>query len=143
MCSSDLRAFTLVDRSERKIRFVRQTARALGLENVEAVCGDVTALAATDGFIAFDTVVIRAVAGAAEAWRLARTSVAGGGRLLVMAHAQRGAPAGVKEGVKEEAVTADARIVARAALAIPGLQFRHELLVVERAAAAPSDSIDN
>jgi 16S rRNA (guanine527-N7)-methyltransferase len=124
------RSFTLVDRNERKIRLVGQVARSLALENVTAICGDVTALAAVEGFQRFDTVVTRAVAAAVEAWRLARPSLAEGGRLLLMAHGQadRGS-----SGSTAETVPADARIAGRELLTIPGLAQPHVLLILERA----------
>jgi 16S rRNA (guanine527-N7)-methyltransferase len=127
------RSFTLVDRNERKIRLVGQVARSLELDNVTAICGDVTALAGTEGFRRFDTVVTRAVAAAAEAWRLARPALAEGGRLLLMAHGQgdRGSSASTAE-----AVPADARITGRELLTIPGLAQPHVLLILERAGDA-------
>jgi 16S rRNA (guanine527-N7)-methyltransferase len=121
-------AFTLVDRNERKIRFVKQSVRQLGIDNVEALCGDVADVAPT---AAFDVVVTRAVAAAALAWRLARASLRPGGRLLVMAWGQSDGT-----GALDAALPEDARIVAREALVIPGLAQPHGLLVIERAEPA-------
>jgi 16S rRNA (guanine527-N7)-methyltransferase len=118
------RGFTLVDRNERKIRFVRQVCRQLDVPNVEALSGDVTVVAAA---ASYDVVVTRAVAAAAEAWRLACAAIAPGGRLLVMASGQsEGGSLGA------EALPEDARVVARERLAIPGLPQSHGLLVIER-----------
>jgi 16S rRNA (guanine527-N7)-methyltransferase len=119
-------SFVLVDRHERKIRFVRQAARELGLENVTTWCGDITSSAAPGDC---DTVVTRAVAAPAEAWRLARGVLRPGGRLLLMAHGQ--GEAGI-----EEAVPDDAQVVARVRIPIPGLALPHGLLVLERVAAS-------
>jgi len=132
------RAFTLIDRSERKIRLVRRVARQLGLENVEAVCGDAATLAPRAGY---DVVVTRAVAAPAQAWRMARAAIAPGGRLLVMAWSQCGAAGGATEPVLEDACPEDARIAERHIVAIPGLARTHGLLVVER--KPPSNPTDH
>lgn len=118
-------SFVLVDRHERKIRFVRQAVRALGLENVTTWCGDITSSAAPADC---DTVVTRAVAAAAEAWRLARGVLRPGGRLLLMAHGQ--GDAGM-----EDTLPDDAQVVARVRIPIPGLALPHGLLVLERVAS--------
>jgi len=133
-----VRSFPLIARNERKIRLVRQAIRLPRLENVEAVCGDVTRVVTEKQY---DVVVTRAVASAADAWGLARASIAPGGKLLLMAYGQgeeRGALAETAERVLD-----DGRIAARAALAIPGLPYPHGLLVIERAVMAPPDSTDN
>jgi 16S rRNA (guanine527-N7)-methyltransferase len=119
------RSFTLIDRNERKIRLVRQAVRELGLCNVEARCGDAITLAAGAGY---DVVVTRAVAAAAESWRLARGAMRPGGRLLVMAWGQ-------SAGAITSTLPAEARIVARERLMIPGLPQPHGLLVIEEAPA--------
>jgi 16S rRNA (guanine527-N7)-methyltransferase len=133
------RSFTLVDRSERKIRLVGQAARVLRLENVTAVCGEITTLAAAQDFQRFDTVVTRAVAAVADAWRLAECAVAEHGLLLVMAHGQR--DRGTIDPVLD-AVPPDARIVGRKLLPIPGLAQPHELLIVGHAQASEAKPED-
>jgi 16S rRNA (guanine527-N7)-methyltransferase len=60
--------FVLVDRSERRIRFVQQACIEIGLTNVEAVADDFAHFRSTT---AFDTVVSRAVAKPAVLWRFA------------------------------------------------------------------------
>jgi len=134
------RAFTLIDRNERKIRLVRQAARVLGLDHVEAVCGDVALLRPE---ALYDVVVTRAVAGAAAAWGLARASLAPGGKLLLMAYGQVDRGPGALPG-HAETVPDDARIAAQETLTIPGLPHPHGLLVIEHAAiVATPDSTDN
>ncbi len=128
------RSFTLIDRNERKIRLVRQAVRELGLGNVEALCGDAVTLAAGAGY---DVVVTRAVAAVAGSWRLARGALRPGGRLLVMAWGQSGGAVAATD-----ALPAEARVVARERLAIPGLALPHGLLVIEEAPAV-ADSMEN
>ena len=62
------RSFTLIDRSERRIRFVRQAVVELGLTNVVPIAIDFGDFRADT---LFDTVVSRAVAKPAALWRAA------------------------------------------------------------------------
>lgn len=71
--------FTLVDRSERRIRFVRQVTIELNLKNVAPVACDYADFRA--GTL-FDTVVSRAVAKPAALWRIAANLLAPGGIAL-------------------------------------------------------------
>lgn len=116
-------AFTLVDRSARRIRFVRHAARALCLDNVSPWCGDVGALSPGD---TFDTVVSRAVAGIEEVWRLIGGRLSDGGRLLVM-HQGQG-----RGGAPVPGCLPGGCVSKRAWLTIPGLEQPHELVVIER-----------
>lgn len=126
------RSFVLVDRHERRIRFVRQAVRTLGLANVTTWCGDITSSAAPRDC---DTVVTRAVAAPVEAWRLAREVLRAGGRLLLMAHGQ--GDAGMEDPVPD-----DAEVVARVRIRIPGLALPHGLLVLERVAAGTEPRVN-
>ena len=65
--------FTLLDRSERRIRFVRQATLDLGLQNVVPVSADYADF--RPGSL-FDTVVSRAVAKPVALWRAAAPCVA-------------------------------------------------------------------
>jgi len=132
-------AFTLLDRSERRIRVVRHVVRDLGLENVEAVCGDIESRATE---AVFDVVVTRAVAGLALAWGLARSSIRSGGRLLLMEHGQRDQAPERAEDLQLFAA-ADARIAGRQALVVPGLGYPHGLVVVEKRVDSPADSTEH
>jgi 16S rRNA (guanine527-N7)-methyltransferase len=125
--------FTLIDRSERKIRVVNQAVRQLALGNVQAVCGD----ARKDLEPAtFDTVVSRAVAPAGELWRVAGPLLRPGGRLLLMERAQ-----GVlaHEPQKRMALPG-ARGWMRKQIAIPGLPRAHGLLIVCSDQAEPGSA---
>ncbi len=118
-------SFTLVDRSERKIRFLHQVVRSLGLSNVRAWCGDVRALPAETPF---DTVVCRAVAGVTQVWALAGERLHPGGCMLIM---HRSRSAGEPE---EPGDLPGGRLRERKHLCIPGREEPHELLVIERTA---------
>lgn len=118
--------FTLIDRSERKIRFIDQVIRALGLGNVSSWCGDVRALPPE---AIYDTVVCRAVAGVADVWALAGGHIRPGGRMLVMhrgqspsSRAEHDPPAELAGGVLHQ----------RVEVRVPGLQYPHELVVLDR-----------
>lgn len=135
--------FTLLDRTQRKIRFVSQVKRALGLENVEPVCGDVREL--SDGRL-FDCIVSRAVADSETNWQLAAPRLRGGGRLLIMAStggveggASKEYPKQRKLSVHTRASSAlgapeGSRYLTREHLRIPGLDGAHRLDVLIRAA---------
>ncbi len=115
---------TLIDLSERKIRFVDRAVRALGLGNVSTRCGDVAALAPAERF---DTVVSRAVADSAAIWGLIASHLNPEGRLVVMSRA-RGAA-----GQPAPEPPAGSRLEASPRVWIPGLQGPHELMVLGHA----------
>lgn len=81
-------SFALLDRSRKKIRFVRQALLELGLANARAVAGD----AAEHEGGPYDAVVARAAGGAAELLRLAGPLLAPGGTLLLPGAAAPAAP---------------------------------------------------
>jgi 16S rRNA (guanine527-N7)-methyltransferase len=121
-------SFTLVDRSERKIRFIDQVVRTLGLTNVATRCGDVRSL--PDSAI-FDTVVSRAVASVDEIWALAEPRLRPGGRVLIMHRGQAPAERDVVVGGLPGGCVHD-----RILLQLPGLPQPHELVVLERERSA-------
>jgi 16S rRNA (guanine527-N7)-methyltransferase len=142
ICCRD-QQFTLLDRTQRKIRFVTQVKRALGLENVEPVCADVREL--SDGAL-FDCVVSRAVADPETNWQLAAPRLRGGGRLLIMA--STGGVIGASSGdfsnqrrssgrtraIPDLGAPEGSRYLTREHLQIPGLSRAHRLDVLMRAA---------
>ncbi len=73
------RAFTLIDGTAKKIRFVEHAARALALTNVRALHARAEALAPD---APFDTIVARALAPLPELARLARPLATAGTRLI-------------------------------------------------------------
>ncbi len=75
-------AFTLVESNRRKCNFVRESVRALGLDNVRVVEGDVTKLAASGE--RFAAVVGRAFRPPLEFVRLAARLIEDGGSIVVM-----------------------------------------------------------
>lgn len=112
--------FTLIDLSERKIRFVDRAARALGLDNVTSQCADVRHLDAAD---TYDTVVCRAVGDAAAVWELAARRLSPEGRMVVMSRTRGEAGAG-------PALPAGAALEAAQRIEVPGLDGAHELLLL-------------
>lgn len=122
--------FTLVDRSERKVRFVERAVRELGLDNVAVRCIDLAAAPdprGEDGEC-FDAVVSRAVADPARLWALARDRLVPGGVLVIMRHGQGGDRAAAPL-----AVPVDARVAIERQIYIPGLPQPHGVVVLERA----------
>jgi 16S rRNA (guanine527-N7)-methyltransferase len=117
--------FMLVDRNERRIRFVRQVAADLGLGNVEAVSGDVRKVAAGRQF---DTITLRAVAPLETAWTLCEPFLGPKGRLVLMASGQTPA-----DRVSDVSLPRGCREIERCLVLIPGLPLEHEIRVVGRA----------
>jgi 16S rRNA (guanine527-N7)-methyltransferase len=117
--------FMLVDRNERRIRFVRQICADLGLANVEPVSGEVREIAM--GRL-FDTIVLRAVAPLDRAWVLGEPLLASEGRMVLMASGQ----ATVARAENDPRLAAG-RETERRAIQIPGLPVAHEIRVIERA----------
>lgn len=120
--------FTLVDRSERKMRFVRQAVRALSLTNVATRCVDAGALPEA---ARFDSVICRAVAGLDTCWALAQGRLRPGGRLVIMHRGQQPAAATAER----LGVPAGAQLLERRLVEITGLEHPHELVVLTHAAA--------
>lgn len=75
------KTFVLLDRSSKKIRFVRQAIMSLGLKNAEAVAARVEDFAPE---APFDAVLARAFASLADIWGGAAPLLAPGGRVLAM-----------------------------------------------------------
>lgn len=75
----------LIERSERKARFLEQVVIELGLANVEVIAQDVREFSRSGRSPAerFDTVTARAVAPPAEVWRLVRNLLAADGQALL------------------------------------------------------------
>lgn len=121
---SDVR-FTLIDRSERRIRFVRQAAIELGLQNVDAVEADYVHFRA-DG--QFDTVVSRAVAKPAALWRIAAAALDSDGQALF------------QTGADERDVASVAADVERVVIRVPGLARVHHVLRVQKRNLEPKDA---
>jgi len=86
--ASPERSFLLVDRNQRKTRFLELAVHTLGLVNVRCVCGDVADLPREERF---DVIVSRAVAQPADLWAWSGHLLAERGRLVLMTGAG-GAP---------------------------------------------------
>lgn len=128
-------SFTLLDRSQRKIRFVAQACRALELGNVTPLCADAGQLAPE---ARFDSIVSRAVTQLGTLWKLARPLLRSGpepGVLLAMVSAR--AAKDPDDGL--DSVLPGGRIIARPVVRIPGLADGHRLVVVEVERAPATD----
>jgi 16S rRNA (guanine527-N7)-methyltransferase len=115
------RSFTLIDRSERRIRFVRQAVVELGLTNVVPIAIDF------DNFRAdtlFDTVVSRAVAKPAALWRVAAGLLSAEGLALFQVGELELQPADIEAEIESVSVR------------VPGLSRTHYVLRMNRRSAA-------
>ena len=124
--------FTLVDRSERKTRFVARAVRELGIDNVTVCCGDVSGLTLEP----FDAVVSRAVTSPARLWAMAEPRLARGGIVVVMHRADGQGDDGPLT------VPPGAEVRTKRRIDIPGLPRSHEILVLARAGDARLDETD-
>jgi 16S rRNA (guanine527-N7)-methyltransferase len=115
--------FTLLDRSERRIRFVRQATLDLGLKNVDPVSADYADFRPTS---LFDTVVSRAVAKPAALWREASTLLALDGVALFQVGA-----------LERDSDPLDTDVES-VSVHIPGLTQLHRVLRVRRHAVTPN-----
>jgi len=113
--------FRLVDRNERKCRFLELAVSSLGLANVSVRCADAAALTPElDG--RFACIVSRAVADVGSLARLATPLLAPGGHLVCMTSTR---------GEASQAPACAHREIRR----IPGLELPHEVVIIERPAA--------
>lgn len=119
--------FTLVDRSQRKIRFVTQVRRTLSLANVRPLCVDVEELPSV---ARFDCVVSRGVKDLQRLWELAaprlRSTPSTTGVLVAMASTR-----GEASATQIEPELPGGRVFARPVIRIPGSADGHRLDVVE------------
>ncbi len=111
------REFVLLDRHQRKCRFLEQAISTLDLANTRVICVDVEALAA-DHDAAFHCVTSRAVAPAEQVWQLVRRLLKPQGRLIVMA----------ATGKNQLVAPSGARCEQRH---IPGLEQPHEVVIID------------
>jgi 16S rRNA (guanine527-N7)-methyltransferase len=115
--------FTLLDRSERRIRFVLQAKLDLSLSNVDPVNADYADFRPD---VLFDTVVSRAVAKPAALWRDAANLLAAEGIALFQVGA-----------LGRDSDLPDANIES-VSVRIPGLTQLHRVLRVRRRAVTPN-----
>jgi 16S rRNA (guanine527-N7)-methyltransferase len=118
------RAFTLIDGTQKKIRFVAESAAALDIRNVQALAARAESY---PGEKAFDAVVLRAVGSLAEVVHNAGSLLAPHGRLLAM---KGRAP---DDEVRELPRGWRAEVIR---LRVPGLDAERHLVAVSRHRAA-------
>ena len=121
------RQFLLVDRSERKARFLEQAVIALELDNVDVQRADAGDLAPDPGFT---TMVCRAVMRLAQMWQLAGPLLDEGGRLLFMSRTSASSEQDANQSTAEHELPDGVNVVRRR-VQIPGLPTPHEVLIVE------------
>lgn len=119
-------SFTLVDRNDRKIRFLTQVIGELNLANVLVCCENARA---GDKLEKFSTVTARAVAPAIKVWRLVRDRLEVGGRLILLNRVL----SDVTEDVEDSAeMVFPGGVAERVEIQIPGLTQAHGVIIVER-----------
>jgi 16S rRNA (guanine527-N7)-methyltransferase len=116
--------FTLLDRNERRIRFVGNVVRELGLTNVDAQAQDYRRFRPLE---LFDTVVARAVADAPTMWKAALALLRMDGQALLQV------------GPNEGATPIETGNVERIELEVPGLSGPRFVLRITKVPAAVAD----
>ncbi len=126
----------LIDRNQRKIRFLEIVVTTLGLENVAAHALDLSAPLPDDLRGVADVVVSRAVDGPAGLLPLAEPLLAGHARIILMTGAagNRTAVSGLPSGFEVGSVRD---------LVVPGLDRTHEVTIIERAGDRPGVRIED
>ena len=114
------RHFSLLDRGERRLRFVRQAIMDLGLDNVTPIQADIELYRPST---LFDTVVSRAVSEPSKLWRMAQPMLGATGRAVFFCGPEASAPSDAD----------GARQIQIHEVVLPGLERRHRLLVIDRA----------
>jgi 16S rRNA (guanine527-N7)-methyltransferase len=109
--------FTLIDRGERKIRFVRQACMEIGLSNVDAIAADFASFRAAGPF---DTVASRAVAKPAALWRVATRLLAADGVALLLVGATEDTEVAIDASVHIETIR------------IPGIERPQHIMTIRR-----------
>lgn len=116
--------FTLLDRNERRIRFVGNVVRELGLTNIDAQAQDYRRFRPSE---LFDTVVARAVADAPTMWKAALALLRKDGQALLQV------------GPNEGAAPIETGNVERIELEVPGLSGPRFVLRITKVPAAVAD----
>jgi 16S rRNA (guanine(527)-N(7))-methyltransferase RsmG len=111
-------SFTLIDRSERRTRFLRQVQIDLRLDNVEVVTRD---LARYRPEVGFDTVTTRAVAHPSAIWLLAQPLLSGPAARALLQCGEQEASASFPGAARAQRVNTP----------VPGLARGHFVWVVE------------
>jgi len=115
------RRFTLIDSSNKKVRFVAHAARTLGLTNVEPVHARAEGLEPAEPF---DTVVARAFAAIPELLRVVAGLCGPGTRVIAMK--------GRRPDDEIAAIGADWRLVGVEPVTVPQLGEARHLILIER-----------
>lgn len=111
--------FSLLDRHERRLQFVRQAIIELGLDNVATVRADIGQYRPST---LFDTVVSRAVSEPTRLWRLAQPMLGATGRAVFFCGSEAAVPCDV-DGAEQ---------IHMEEVVLPGLERHHRLLVIDR-----------
>ncbi|XOV83822.1 MAG: 16S rRNA (guanine(527)-N(7))-methyltransferase RsmG [bacterium] len=121
-------SFVLLDRSSRRVRFLKQVVRNLSLDHVEVWEGDFSQMIA-DGD-EYDTITARGVTTAPEVWAMVREHVATKGRILVYESTQM-TTENDEQAPGPFAITGMADVkVDRYIYQVPGLEQKHSILIM-------------
>ena len=122
-------SWRLLDRNQRKIRFLEQVVSGLQLSNVEPVCMDLAQAAAK--LPPVTVVVSRAVDRPPALLARLRSMVSPGGELILLTGASAAAGSGDSDaGLAENELIGAGAVVTRQQIEIPGLDRIHEVTII-------------
>ena len=129
--SAPERSFVLLDRSSRRVRFLKQVVRNLSLSHVEVVEGDFGQVIGEDDL--YDTITARGVTTAPEVWAMVGRNVSASGRILVYESTQMSIEEDEPSRAESnQAESADVK-VERYVYNVAGLEHNHSILIMAHA----------
>ena len=122
------RSFLLLDRSSRRVRFLKQVVRNLALHHVEVLEGDFSQMIADDDM--YDTITARGVTTAPEVWAMVGKHVSASGRILVYESTQMNTEEDEHPSAAGTLAGSAQVQVDRHIYQVAGLEQRHSILIM-------------
>ena len=129
--SAPERSFVLLDRSSRRVRFLKQVVRNLSLSHVEVVEGDFGQVIGEDDL--YDTITARGVTTAPEVWAMVGRNVSASGRILVYESTQMSIEEDEPSPAESNQVESADVKVERYVYNVAGLEHNHSILIMAHA----------
>ena len=126
ICRPDLH-FTLLDRSAKRVRFLRVVQAELGLDNVDCVCQNLSVSSAMNN--TYDVAFARAVSDPSTVWGICEQLLKSKGRLISFLSTQADNTAGKRELQKRNLEGISWQIED---VRIPKLNSAHKILVMDK-----------
>ena len=129
--ASPERSFLLLDRSSRRVRFLKQVVRNLSLNHVDVVEGDFGKMIADEDM--YDTITARGVTTAPEVWAMVSKHVSASGRVLVYESTQMNIEEDEQPPTASTQTDSGKVKVDRHIYKVAGLEQSHSILIMAHA----------